>query len=389
MDFVLRSPIVNSEHTAQEESSIMFTERNLTLDPDRFDGGRYIVSSPSHQKTCSGGNAFEKIIGAGQGLSGVLDQVRMVAATDCTVLIQGETGTGKEVIAQAIHGASARRQQRFVAVNCAALPTALLESELFGHDRGAFTGAVTQRVGRFQAADRGTLFLDEIGDLPMELQPKLLRAIQEQQFERLGSSHTTRVDVRIVAATNQNLSEMVAERRFRMDLYYRLNVFPITLPPLRERPGDIRLLLAHFLRTFAQRQGKLIEYVPDEVVTAIEKHNWPGNIRELQNFIERSVILTRGAELRAPIAELTKSELQADDVRTLEDANRAHIKATLRETNWVVGGLNGAAARLGMHRTTLISRMRKLGISRAAVEPSVGQSDSDIEIAERQLSVVA
>jgi formate hydrogenlyase transcriptional activator len=244
-------------------------------------------------------------------------------------------------------------------------------------------------VGRFQAADRGTLFLDEIGDLPMELQPKLLRAIQEQQFERLGSSHTTRVDVRIVAATNQNLSEMVAERRFRMDLYYRLNVFPITLPPLRERPGDIRLLLAHFLRTFTQRQGKLIEYVPDEVVSAIEKHNWPGNIRELQNFIERSVILTRGAELRAPIAELTKSELQGDDVRTLDDANRAHIKATLRETNWVVGGLNGAAARLGMHRTTLISRMRKLGISRAAVEPSVGQSDSDIEIAERQLSVVA
>jgi formate hydrogenlyase transcriptional activator len=276
-----------------------------------------------------------------------------------------------------------------VAVNCAALPTALLESELFGHDRGAFTGAVTQRVGRFQAADRGTLFLDEIGDLPMELQPKLLRAIQEQQFERLGSSHTTRVDVRIVAATNQNLSEMVAERRFRMDLYYRLNVFPITLPPLRERPGDIRLLLAHFLRTFTQRQGKLIEYVPDEVVSAIEKHNWPGNIRELQNFIERAVILTRGAELRAPIAELTKSELQGDDVRTLDDANRAHIKATLRETNWVVGGLNGAAARLGMHRTTLISRMRKLGISRAAVEPSVGQSDSDIEIAERQLSVVA
>jgi formate hydrogenlyase transcriptional activator len=389
MDFVLRSPIVISEHTAQEESSIMFTERNLTLDPDRFDGGRDIVSSSSHQKTCSGGSAFEKIIGSGQGLSGVLDQVRMVAATDCTVLIQGETGTGKEVIAQAIHGASARRQQRFVAVNCAALPTALLESELFGHDRGAFTGAVTQRVGRFQAADRGTLFLDEIGDLPMELQPKLLRAIQEQQFERLGSSHTTRVDVRIVAATNQNLSEMVAERRFRMDLYYRLNVFPITLPPLRERPGDIRLLLAHFLRTFTQRQGKLIEYVPDEVVSAIEKHNWPGNIRELQNFIERAVILTRGAELRAPIAELTKSELQGDDVRTLDDANRAHIKATLRETNWVVGGLNGAAARLGMHRTTLISRMRKLGISRAAVEPSVGQSDSDIEIAERQLSVVA
>src|ERR1700722_1453121 len=253
----------------------------------------------------------------------------------------------------------------------------------------AMTGAVTQRVGRFQAADRGTLFLDEIGDLPLELQPKLLRAIQEREFERLGSSHTTRVDVRIVAATNQNLAQMVAERRFRMDLYYRLNVFPITLPPLRERAGDIRLFLAHFLRTFAQRQGKSIEYVSDQVMTAIERYSWPGNIRELQNFIERSVLLTRGAELRAPIAELTKSEPQGDDVRTLDDANRAHIKATLRETKWVVGGPNGAAARLGMHRTTLIHRMRKLGISRAAVERGVEQSDSYIEIAESQLSVVA
>jgi formate hydrogenlyase transcriptional activator len=385
MDFALRSRIVIPEQTAQEESSIMFTERDLGLN----DGHYVELSSLSHHKAGPAGNEFEKIIGAGQGMSGVLDQVRMVAATGCTVLIQGETGTGKEVIAQAIHDASPRRQQRFAAVNCAAIPAALLESELFGHDRGAFTGAVVQRMGRFQAADRGTLFLDEIGDLPLELQPKLLRAIQEQEFERLGSSHTTRVDVRIVAATNQNLAQMVAERRFRMDLYYRLNVFPITLPPLRDRPGDIRLLLAHFLRTFAQRQGKLIEYVPDEVLMAIERHNWPGNIRELQNFVERSVILTRGAELRAPIAELTRSELQGDDVRTLEDANRAHIKATLRETNWVVGGLNGAAARLGMHRTTLISRMRKLGISRAAVEPSVGQPDSDIEIAESQLSVVA
>src|SRR5580658_7221043 len=323
-----------------------------------------------------------ELIGASPKFGAVLEHVQIVAAADCTVLIQGETGTGKELIARAIHEASARRHHRFVAINCSAIPSALLESEMFGHERGAFTGAVTQRMGRFQAADRGTLFLDEIGDLPPELQPKLLRAIQEQEFERLGSSQTTRVNVRIVAATNQNLHQMVAERRFRMDLYYRLNVFPITLPPLRERAGDIRLFLAHFVRTFAQRQGKSIEYVSDQVMTAIERYSWPGNIRELQNFIERSVLLTRGAELRAPIAELTKSEPQVDDVRTLEDANRAHIKATLRETNWVVGGPNGAAARLGLHRTTLIHRMRILGISRAAVERGVEQSDSDIEIAE-------
>jgi formate hydrogenlyase transcriptional activator len=333
--------------------------------------------------------ATSNLIGSSAKFQAVLDEIDIVAPADCAVLIQGETGTGKEVIARAIHDASPRRQQRFVAINCAAIPVALLESEMFGHDRGAFTGAVTQRLGRFQAADRGTLFLDEIGELPLELQPKLLRAIQEQEFERLGSSHTTRVDVRIVAATNQNLHQMIAERRFRMDLYYRLNVFPITLPPLRERAGDIRLFLAHFVRTFAQRQGKSIEYVSDQVITAIERYSWPGNIRELQNFIERSVLLTRGAELRAPIAELTKSEPRVDDVRTLEDANRAHIKATLRETNWVVGGPNGAAARLGMHRTTLIHRMRILGISRAAVERGVEQSDSYVEIAESQLSVVA
>jgi formate hydrogenlyase transcriptional activator len=316
--------------------------------------------------------AITGLIGSSPKFQAVLDEINIVAPSDCAVLIQGETGTGKEVIARAIHDASPRRQQRFVAINCAAIPATLLESELFGHDRGAFTGAVTQRAGRFQAADRGTLFLDEIGDLPLELQPKLLRAIQEREFERLGSSHTTRVDVRIVAATNQNLAQMVAERRFRMDLYYRLNVFPIILPPLRERPGDIRLLLAHFLRTFAQRQGKSVDYVSDHVMTAIERYSWPGNIRELQNFIERSVILTSGAELRAPIAELTRSELLDDDICTLEDANRAHIKATLRETNWVVGGPNGAAARLGMHRTTLIAMMARLGIFRETLPQRAG-----------------
>jgi formate hydrogenlyase transcriptional activator len=325
------------------------------------------------------GSGLPRMIGNSSKFQAVLDQINIVAPSDCGVLIQGETGTGKELIAKAIHDASPRRRHRFVAVNCAAIPAALLESELFGHDRGAFTGAITQRLGRFQAADRGTLFLDEIGELPLELQPKLLRAIQEREFERLGSSQTTRVDVRIVAATNQNLAQMVADRKFRMDLYYRVNVFPITLPPLRERAGDIRLLVTHFLRIFAQRQGKSIECIPDDIMAAIERYSWPGNIRELQNFIERSVILTSGAELRAPIAELAKSEIRSADVRTLEDADRAYIQATLRETNWVVGGPKGAAARLGMNRTTLISRMRKLGISRATVEQNAQPSSANTE----------
>ena len=330
------------------------------------------------------------LIGSSPEFRAVLENIGIVAPVDCTVLIRGETGTGKEVIAQAIHEASPRRQHQFIAVNCAAIPATLLESELFGHERGAFTGAVSPRVGRFQAADRGTLFLDEIGELPIELQPKLLRALQEQQFERLGTSQTTRVDVRIVAATNQNLEQMVSERRFRMDLYYRLNVFPITIPPLRERTEDIPLLVAHFLRTFSQRQSKSIEHVPDDVMAAIERYNWPGNIRELQNFIERSVILTRGSrELRAPIAELTNQKLPDAGVRTLADADRAHITATLRETNWVVGGRNGAAARLGVNRTTLLARMRKLGISREATEPRTKQSDSYAKAASSSLPTVA
>ena len=308
--------------------------------------------------------AISVLIGSSPKFRAVLENVKIVAPVSCAVLLRGETGTGKELIAQAIHDASPRRQHQFVTVNCAAIPAALLESELFGHERGAFTGAGTSRIGRFQAADRGTLFLDEIGELPIELQPKLLRALQAQEFERLGSSQTTRVDVRIVAATNQNLEQMVTERRFRMDLYYRLNVFPVILPPLRERAEDIPLLVAHFVRTFAERQGKSIEQIPDDVMTAIESYNWPGNIRQLQNFIERSVVLTRGTELRAPIAELTNRELPDDNVRTLADAERAHIIATLRETNWVVGGRNGASVRLGLNRTTLIAKMRKLGISR-------------------------
>jgi len=317
-----------------------------------------------------------ELIGASPKFRAVLEDVRTVAAADCSVLIRGETGTGKEVIARAIHDASPRRQHRFVAINCAAIPAALLESELFGHERGAFTGAVTPRMGRFQAADRGTLFLDEIGELPIELQPKLLRAIQEQEFERLGSSQTTRVDVRIVAATNQDLWTMVKQHRFRADLYYRLNVFPITLPPLREREGDIPLLVTHFLQIFAERHRKSIERVPDDVMEAFERYDWPGNIRELQNAIERSVILTKGLELQAPLAELTNEEVRNGDVCTLADADRAHILATLRKTNWIVGGKNGAAARLGLNRTTLYSKMRKLRISLEKAEPSTERLES-------------
>ena len=331
-----------------------------------------------------------ELIGASPKFRAVLEDVRTVAATDCSVLIWGETGTGKEVIARAIHDASPRRQRRFVAINCAAIPATLLESELFGYERGAFTGAVTQRIGHFQSADRGTLLLDEIGELPLELQPKLLRAIQEQEFERLGSSQTTRVDVRIVAATNQNLEQMVSERRFRMDLYYRLNVFPIELPPLRERADDIPLLVDHFLRTSKCRRAESIERVSDDVMAALVRYDWPGNIRELQNFIQRSVILTKGGvELRAPVAELTNKGIPIPRAGTLADADRAHIISTLRETNWVVGGRNGAAARLGLNRTTLISRMRKLRISRETAEPLTERLESYESTASNSLPALA
>jgi formate hydrogenlyase transcriptional activator len=315
-------------------------------------------------------SAISELIGSSPNFIAVLDDVKTVAPVNCPVLIRGETGTGKEVIARAIHDASTRRQHPFVVINCAAIPAALLESELFGYEKGAFTGATTNRKGRFQAADRGTLFLDEIGELPIELQPKLLRAIQQQEFEPLGSSQTTRVDVRIVAATNQDLEQMIAERQFRMDLYYRLNVFPITLPALRERVSDIPLLIDHFLRTFVGRYGKSIKQVPDDAMAALMKYDWPGNIRELQNFVERSVLLTRDGELRAPIAELTnRITPEGGVVRTFADAHRALIIETLHETNWVVGGRHGAAAKLGVARTTLITKMRKLGISTETRKP--------------------
>jgi formate hydrogenlyase transcriptional activator len=307
------------------------------------------------------------LVGSSPKFRAVLDDVDMVAPVDSAVLLRGETGTGKEVIAQAIHNASPRRRNPFVAINCAAIPATLIESELFGHERGAFTGALTPRAGRFQLADRGTLFLDEVGDLPLELQPKLLRALQEQRFERLGGNQTIQVNVRVIAATNQDLWGMVQERKFRADLYYRLNVFPITLPPLRERRADIPLLADHFVRKFAERLGKPVHHIPDEVMTALTNHDWPGNIRELQNFIERAVIMTTGTVLRPRLADLIPQpspSSAATTVRTLADAERAHIVETLRETNGVVGGRSGAAARLGLPRTTLLARMQRLGLMR-------------------------
>jgi formate hydrogenlyase transcriptional activator len=321
---------------------------------------------------------FDQIIGNSPALESVLAEVEQVAHTDSTVLVLGETGTGKEVIAQAIHEASPRRQNRFVALNCAAIPSALLESELFGHERGAFTGAVAQTMGRFQAADRGTLFLDEIGDFPLELQPKLLRALQEQQFQRLGGGRTFQVDVRVIAATNQDLWRMLQERKFRADLYYRLNVFPITLPPLREREDDIPLLIEHFVQKFAKKQGKSIDCIPEEVVGVLKRHNWPGNIRELQNVIERAVIVTTGPILELKTTERVIQHVRSTPVtqaRTLEELERAHITDTLRATNWVVGGRRGAAAKLGLARTTLIAMMERFGIRRDTLEQPSGQPD--------------
>jgi formate hydrogenlyase transcriptional activator len=317
----------------------------------------------------------ENIIGAQGGLRQVWDAVRLVAPADAAVLIQGETGTGKELIARAIHDQSHRHHRPYVKVNCAAIPAGLLESELFGHERGAFTGALMQTTGRFQLADRGTLFLDEIGDLPLELQPKLLRVLQEQEFERLGSSHTVRVDVRVVAATNLDLMAMVRERRFRADLFYRLNVFPIALPPLRERSGDIPDLVRHFVRKYAARMNRDIHVIPDDVMKLFQCNDWPGNIRELQNFVERAVILSDGPVLRAPqfaLKAMRRTEPSAG--RTLAEAERDHIVEVLQHSGGVISGHNGAAARLGLKRTTLQYRMRKLGIEQKRVCAAAGAS---------------
>jgi formate hydrogenlyase transcriptional activator len=322
---------------------------------------------------------FEQVVGNSAALESVFAQVELVAPTDSTVLIQGETGTGKELIARAIHNISSRCGRQFVRLNCAAIPFDLLESELFGHEKGAFTGAIAQKVGRFELADKGTLFLDEVGDIPPALQPKLLRVLQEQEFERLGSTRTHQVDVRLVAATNRDLASMVKQKEFRSDLYYRLNVFPIALPPLRARREDIPALVAHFVEIYSRRMGKQIDHIPREAMSAVTSYSWPGNVRELQNFIERSVILSVGTELRAPLAELKRSlETESKGAITLEEAERDHILKTLEYTRWVVAGPEGAAARLGMKRSTLYFRMQKLGISRSNVNPLfTGQKSSN------------
>jgi transcriptional regulator with GAF, ATPase, and Fis domain len=348
--------------------------------PRKYNGSRHdgveIVSIDEASRVQSderGKNeaAFKGIVGSSPALKFVLAEVERVAPTDSTVLVLGETGTGKELIARAIHDLSARRGSPFVKVNCAAIPFDLLESELFGHEKGAFTGAIAQKIGRFEMADTGTLFLDEIGDLPLILQPKLLRVLQEQEFERLGSGRTHRINVRLVTATHQDLTDMVARKGFRSDLYYRLNVFPIELPPLRERPNDIPQLISHFVNGFSRRMGKPIRLIPPDMIDAFTSYSWPGNIRELQNLIERAVIRSNDGVLPNPLRILErtpawplKTSTLSRTSGTFSDSMRSLILRTLEDTGWLIGGPDGAAARLGLPRTSLISKMKKLGISR-------------------------
>jgi formate hydrogenlyase transcriptional activator len=317
---------------------------------------------------------YDGIIGQSTAIRDVLDQIRMVAPTDSTVLVCGETGTGKELVARAVHRLSARRAHAFVKCNCAALPTALLESELFGHERGAFTGAAVSRIGRFELASHGTIFLDEIGEAPLEVQPKLLRVLQEHEFERLGSSHTLRTDVRVIAATNADLPQMVAAKRFRADLYYRLNVFPIHVPPLHERPADIPMLVRHFAREAARRMNRPAMWLSPATMDGLISHSWPGNIRELQNLIERAVIRSAGDELCVPLEHLDEDAEMAgrrEGDGTVQAAERLHILTTLKNTRWVLSGPRGAAARLGINRSTLQFRMKKLGIERPLIANEV------------------
>ncbi len=313
-------------------------------------------------------NRFEEIIGRSKALGRVIREIQTVAPTDSTVLVTGETGSGKELVARAIHQLSTRRDRAFVRLNCAAIPTGLLESELFGHEKGAFTGAISQRIGRFELANRGTVFLDEVGEIPLELQPKLLRVLQEREFERLGSTRTLHTDARLIAATNRDLAALAGEQKFRQDLFYRLNVFPIRVPPLRERQEDIPMLVRHFAQQFARRMKKDIENIPTDTMRALTRYAWPGNIRELQNLIERAVILSKGPTLEVPLPELNAPPSGpargAAAPETLDDADRRHIIAALERANWVVAGPAGAAARLGIKRSTLQFRMRKLGIAR-------------------------
>jgi len=351
------------------------------------------------QRHCE--HRFEQIIGSSAALKSMLEAVERVAPTDATVLVHGETGTGKELIAEAIHKSSPRCARPFIKLNCAAIPFDLLESELFGYEKGAFTGAFGQKIGRFEMADGGTLFLDEIGDIPLALQPKLLRVLQEKEFERLGSGKTHHIDVRLVAATHHNLSEMVARRQFRSDLYYRLNVFPIVLPPLRERRDDIALLVSHFVEVFSQRMGKPISNIPKEILDAFTSYSWPGNVRELQNLIERAVILSENGALANPLPPLdwnlllganptTMDVASLHSVRdgTFRDSQRALILRALHASGWVLGGPRGAAAWLGLKRTTLISKMRKLGISRPVRQLDTNRLNANFEIEHSWQSVV-
>jgi transcriptional regulator with GAF, ATPase, and Fis domain len=311
---------------------------------------------------------FEDVVGESMGLRRVLKEIETVAPTDATVLIQGETGTGKELLARAIHRLSPRSERTFIKINCAAIPAGLIESELFGHEKGAFTGAIARKIGRLELAHEGTLFLDEVGELPLDLQPKLLRALQEKEIERVGGNRPIPVNVRLIAATNRDLAQMVTEKQFRSDLYYRLKVFPVFSPPLRERTGDIPILVRHFVSAHSRRMGKHIETIPDATMEALTRWQWPGNIRELENFLERAVILTRGPVLYVPLAEL---EVQGAQIReelenpTLQAAEREHILKVLREADGQIGGTDGAAARLGLKRTTLNSKLKKLGIERS------------------------
>jgi formate hydrogenlyase transcriptional activator len=339
----------------QYEDLRLKTDSEITLDIDRIDE---LVNAET---------GFEGIIGRSSVLRRVLQMVETVAVGDSTVLLLGETGTGKELIARAIHSHSPRRDRPFVKLNCAAIPTGLLESELFGHERGSFTGAIAQKIGRIELAHQGSLFLDEIGDIALELQPKLLRVLQEREFERLGSTRTQKVDVRIVTATHRDLEGMILEKQFRSDLYYRLNVVPISIPPLRERPEDIPLLVHHFVREAARRMNKTIDTVPPDTMDALTDYQWPGNIRELENVVERAVILSPGSVLRVPLRDLqTRITAGHDDekLHTLADVERQHIRSILKETRWVLSGPRGAAIRLGMNRSTLYFRMKKLGIVR-------------------------
>ena len=332
---------------------------------DPASGFEEMNSHSQSSKALSAPDAFAGLIGSSELIQRVKEQVRTVAPTDSTVLLEGETGTGKELVSRAVHNLSQRKHRALIKFNCAAIPHGLVESELFGHERGAFTGAIARKLGRFELADQGTLFLDEVGEIPLELQVKLLRVLQEQEFERLGGTQTQRVNVRLVAATNCNLEEMVSEQEFRSDLYFRLNVFPITIPPLRERTEDIPLLAEHFLKEYSRRMDKRIVSIPESTQERLKQHPWPGNVRELQNFIERAVILTTGPTLSAPLEDL-KIPVGAEPppAVTLRQAESSHILKILHETNWVLGGPRGAAIRLGLKRTTLVSKLRKLGLSR-------------------------